>query len=90
MGRRDNFMSNRKYKGDSAAFQNAQRANTTLWGRTFLHFYFSCIGMAIAARLKNENRKSVAVIGDGAMTAGLAFEAMNHAGVTDADMLVIQ
>lgn len=45
--------------------------------------------MAIAAKLKNENRKSIAVIGDGAMTAGLAFEAMNHAGVTDADMLII-
>lgn len=46
--------------------------------------------MAMAAKYKGEeDRKVVAVIGDGAMTAGLAFEAMNHAGVTDADMLVI-
>jgi 1-deoxy-D-xylulose-5-phosphate synthase len=45
--------------------------------------------MALAAKHKGENRKSVAVIGDGAMTAGMAFEAMNHAGVSDADMLII-
>ncbi len=45
--------------------------------------------MAMAAKYKGENRKSVAIIGDGAMTAGLAFEGMNHAGVTDADMLII-
>jgi 1-deoxy-D-xylulose-5-phosphate synthase len=45
--------------------------------------------MALAARHKGEDRKSVAVIGDGSMTAGMAFEAMNHAGVTDADMLII-
>jgi len=44
----------------------------------------------MAARYKNEkDRKAVAVIGDGAMTAGLAFEGLNHAGVTDADLLVI-
>jgi 1-deoxy-D-xylulose-5-phosphate synthase len=45
--------------------------------------------MAMAAKYKGENRKSVAVIGDGAMTAGLAFEAMNHAGVADTDLLII-
>ena len=46
--------------------------------------------MAMAAKYKGENdRKSIAVIGDGAMTAGMAFEAMNHAGVSDADMLII-
>jgi 1-deoxy-D-xylulose-5-phosphate synthase len=45
--------------------------------------------MAIAAKYKGENRKAIAVIGDGAMTAGMAFEALNHAGVADADMLVI-
>jgi len=45
--------------------------------------------MAMAARFKGENRKCVAVIGDGALTAGLAFEGMNHAGVADTDMLII-
>ncbi|MDU1798182.1 MAG: 1-deoxy-D-xylulose-5-phosphate synthase [Pseudomonas aeruginosa] len=46
-------------------------------------------GMAIAARLQGKERKSVAVIGDGALTAGMAFEALNHASEVDADMLVI-
>ena len=53
----------------------------------------AALGMSIAARLKGEDRKAVAVIGDGAMTAGMAFEAMNNAGVAfdgqPADMLVV-
>lgn len=47
------------------------------------------LGMAIASRLQGLDRRTVAVIGDGAMTAGMAFEALNHAGETDADMLVV-
>jgi 1-deoxy-D-xylulose-5-phosphate synthase len=49
----------------------------------------AALGMAIAARAKGEQRRVVAVIGDGAMSAGMAFEAMNNAGVSDADLLVI-
>lgn len=49
----------------------------------------AALGMAIAANLEQQNRKVVAVIGDGAMTAGMAFEALNHAGSTPNDMLVI-
>ncbi|MGE5386482.1 MAG: 1-deoxy-D-xylulose-5-phosphate synthase [Betaproteobacteria bacterium] len=49
----------------------------------------AALGMAVAARQKGEDRKSVAVIGDGAMSAGMAFEALNNAGVADADLLVI-
>jgi len=49
----------------------------------------AALGMAVAAKLKGEDRKSVAIIGDGAMSAGMAFEAMNNAGVSHADMLVI-
>ncbi|MGQ7956334.1 1-deoxy-D-xylulose-5-phosphate synthase [Pseudomonas sp. SP16.1] len=49
----------------------------------------AALGMAIAARLLGEKRKSVAVIGDGALTAGMAFEALNHASDVNADMLVI-
>ena len=49
----------------------------------------AALGMAHAAKLKGENRKAVAIIGDGAMTGGMAFEAMNNAGVSMADMLVI-
>ncbi len=49
----------------------------------------AALGMAIAARLKGEERAVVAVIGDGAMSAGMAFEALNNAGTAGADMLVI-
>lgn len=49
----------------------------------------AALGMAIAARLQNNHKKSVAIIGDGALTAGMAFEALNHAAVVDADMLVV-
>ncbi len=49
----------------------------------------AALGMALAARHKGEERKAIAVIGDGAMSAGMAFEALNNAGVADADMLVI-
>ena len=49
----------------------------------------AALGMALAFKLKGEARRTVAIIGDGAMSAGQAFEAMNNAGVADADMLVI-
>ena len=47
------------------------------------------LGMAVAARLEHKSRQVVAVIGDGAMTAGLAYEALNNGGVLDADLLVV-
>jgi 1-deoxy-D-xylulose-5-phosphate synthase len=49
----------------------------------------AALGMAIASRLQGSERKSIAVIGDGALTAGMAFEALNHAPEVNADMLVI-
>src|SRR4029450_1921900 len=49
----------------------------------------AALGMAIAAARKGDDRRIVAVIGDGAMSAGMAFEALNHAGSLDVDMLVI-
>ena len=49
----------------------------------------AALGMALAAKIKGEARRVVAIIGDGAMSAGQAFEALNNAGVADADMLVI-
>lgn len=49
----------------------------------------AALGMALAAKHKGETRKAIAIIGDGAMSAGIAFEALNNAGVADADMLVI-
>lgn len=49
----------------------------------------AALGMAIAAKAKNEDRKAVAIIGDGGMTAGMAYEALNHGGCIDTDLLVI-
>jgi 1-deoxy-D-xylulose-5-phosphate synthase len=49
----------------------------------------AALGMAVAAKKKGESRKCVAVIGDGAMSAGMAYEAMNNAGAMDVDLLVI-
>jgi 1-deoxy-D-xylulose-5-phosphate synthase len=49
----------------------------------------AALGMAVAAKMKNEKRRCIAVIGDGAMSAGMAYEAMNNAGAMDVDLLVI-
>jgi 1-deoxy-D-xylulose-5-phosphate synthase len=49
----------------------------------------AALGMAVAAKIKNEKRHCIAVIGDGAMSAGMAYEAMNNAGAMDVDLLVI-
>lgn len=89
-GRRDNFMSNRKYKGLSG-FPKRSESEYDAFGVGHSSTSISAaLGMAMAAKYKGEtDRKCVAIIGDGAMTAGMAFEAMNHAGVADTDMLVI-
>ena len=88
-GRRDNFITNRKYKGISGFPKRSESEFDTFGVGHSSTSISAALGMAIAAKYKNENRKSVAIIGDGSMTAGMAFEAMNHAGVADADMLVI-
>src|SRR5438132_7194942 len=49
----------------------------------------AALGMAVAAKIKNEKRHCIAVIGDGAMSAGMAYEAMNNAGAMEVDLLVI-
>ena len=49
----------------------------------------AALGMAVAAKIKKEKRHIIAVIGDGAMTAGLAFEGLNNAGISKSDLLVI-
>ncbi|MCF8213957.1 MAG: 1-deoxy-D-xylulose-5-phosphate synthase [Chitinophagaceae bacterium] len=89
-GRRDNFHTNRKYGGLSG-FPKRTESEYDAFGVGHSSTSISAaLGMAIAAKYNGEkDKKSVAVIGDGSMTAGMAFEAMNHAGVTDADMLVI-
>jgi 1-deoxy-D-xylulose-5-phosphate synthase len=88
-GRRDQFPSNRKYNGLSGFPKRSESEYDTFGVGHSSTSISAALGMAMAAKMKNENRKSIAVIGDGAMTAGLAFEAMNHAGVADSDVLII-
>jgi 1-deoxy-D-xylulose-5-phosphate synthase len=88
-GRRDVFETNRKYKGLSG-FPKRSESNYDTFGVGHSSTSISAaLGMAMASKLKGEtDRKSIAVIGDGSMTAGLAFEAMNHAGVANSDVLI--
>ena len=88
-GRRDNFISNRKYKGLSGFPKRSESEYDTFGVGHSSTSISAALGMSMAAKYKGENRKSVAVIGDGSMTAGMAFEAMNHAGVADSDLLII-
>lgn len=88
-GRRDQFPTNRKYNGLSGFPKRSESEYDTFGVGHSSTSISAALGMAMASKYKGENRKSVAVIGDGAMTAGLAFEAMNHAGVADADVLII-
>jgi 1-deoxy-D-xylulose-5-phosphate synthase len=88
-GRKDSFHTNRKYKGLSGFPKRTESEYDTFGVGHSSTSISAALGMAMAAKMKGENRKSIAVIGDGAMTAGLAFEAMNHAGVADSDVLII-
>ena len=88
-GRRDQFASNRKYKGLSGFPKRSESEFDTFGVGHSSTSISAALGMSMAAKYKGENRKSVAIIGDGSMTAGMAFEAMNHAGVADSDVLII-
>ncbi len=88
-GRRDSFVTNRKYHGLSGFPKRSESEYDTFGVGHSSTSISAALGMAMAAKYKGENRKSIAVIGDGSMTAGMAFEAMNHAGVADSDVLII-
>jgi len=88
-GRRDNFHTNRKYGGLSGFPKRSESEYDTFGVGHSSTSISAALGMAIAAKYKGEKRKSIAVIGDGSMTAGMAFEAMNHAGVAESDVLII-
>jgi 1-deoxy-D-xylulose-5-phosphate synthase len=88
-GRREVFASNRKYKGISG-FPKMAESEYDAFGTGHSSTSISAaLGMAQAAYLKGEKRHVVAVIGDGAMTAGQAFEGLNNAGIGKSDILVI-
>ena len=88
-GRRDAFVTNRKYKGLSGFPKRSESPYDTFGVGHSSTSISAALGMSMAAKYKGEDRKSVAIIGDGSMTAGMAFEAMNHAGVADSDVLII-
>jgi 1-deoxy-D-xylulose-5-phosphate synthase len=88
-GRREQMSTLRMY-GGLAGFPKRDESEYDAFGTAHSSTSLSAVlGMAHAAKLKGENRKAVAIIGDGAMTGGMAFEAMNNAGVSMADMLVV-
>lgn len=89
-GRKDSFKTKRLYKGISG-FPRMTESPYDSFGTGHSSTSISAaLGMAIAAKLQGEtDRLSVAVIGDGSMTGGLAFEALNNAGVYDSNLLII-
>ena len=88
-GRRKAFKTNRQYKGLSG-FPSRSESEFDVFGTGHSSTSISAIlGMAIAAQLLEKKRKHIAVIGDASIASGMAFEALNHAGVTDADILVV-
>ncbi|MCG8310544.1 MAG: 1-deoxy-D-xylulose-5-phosphate synthase [Cytophagales bacterium] len=89
-GRKDKFYTNRTYRGISG-FPKISESEYDAFGVGHSSTSISAaLGMAIASKYKNDkSRQHIAVIGDGAMTGGLAFEAMNHAGVSNSNLLII-
>ncbi len=88
-GRRDCFHTNRRYGGISG-FPRMDESPYDAFGTGHASTSVSAaLGMAVASNLKGDDRHHIAVIGDGSMTGGLAFEGLNHAGVSNANLLVI-
>ncbi|WP_069131504.1 1-deoxy-D-xylulose-5-phosphate synthase [Rhodohalobacter halophilus] len=88
-GRRDQFHTNRKYGGVSG-FPKRSESEYDAFGVGHSSTSISAaLGMAVAGDLNETDQKMVAVIGDGAMTGGMAFEALNNAGAMNSDILVI-
>ena len=89
-GRRDDFHTNRKYKGISGFPKRDESEYDTFGVGHSSTSISAALGMAMASKYKKDKKKQhIAVIGDGAMTAGMAFEAMNHAGVSGTNMLIV-
>lgn len=89
-GRRQHFHKNRKYKGISGFPKMAESVYDAFGTGHSSTSISVALGMAIASGLQNDhNRQHIAVIGDGSMSAGMAFEALNHAGVSGSNLLVI-
>ncbi|MBL6658073.1 MAG: 1-deoxy-D-xylulose-5-phosphate synthase [Flavobacteriales bacterium] len=89
-GRKDRFHTNRIYKGISGFPKRTESEYDTFGVGHSSTSISGALGMAVASNYKNESDKQhIAVIGDGSMTAGLAFEGLNHAGIEKSNLLVI-
>ena len=88
-GRRERMASLRQFSGLSGFPQRSESEYDAFGTAHSSTSISAALGMALASRIKGEDRRSVAIIGDGAMTAGMAFEALNNAGVADCNLLVI-
>jgi len=88
-GRRERMSTLRQWGGLSGFPQRSESAFDAFGTAHSSTSISAALGMAQAARLRGEERHCVAIIGDGAMTAGMAFEALNNAGVAEANLLVI-
>jgi len=83
-------MAHLRMQGGIAGFPRRDESEYDAFGTAHSSTSISAaLGMAVAARIKGTKQRAIAVIGDGAMSAGMAFEALNNAGVMDADLLVI-
>ena len=88
-GRRERMASLRQHGGLSGFPQRAESAHDTFGTAHSSTSISAALGMALASKIKGEERRAIAIIGDGALTAGMAFEALNNAGVADCDLLVV-
>jgi len=89
-GRKDKFHTNRIFGGISGFPKRSESEFDTFGVGHSSTSISAALGMAMASKYKGKNKQQhVAVIGDGALTGGMAFEAMNHAGVSDSNILII-
>lgn len=89
-GRRNSFHTNRMYKGISGFPKRKESKYDTFGVGHSSTSISAALGMAMASKYKgDENKQHIAVIGDGALTGGIAFEGLNHAGVSDSNILIV-
>ena len=88
-GRKSEFHTNRQHKGLSGFPKRDESAYDAFGTGHSSTSISAALGMAIASQLKGENRQHIAVIGDASIASGMAFEGLNHAGVTTANLLVV-
>src|ERR1700712_5089922 len=89
-GRRENFHTNRVYGGLSGFPKRSESEYDSFGVGHSSTSISAALGMAVASKYRNDkNRQHIAVIGDGALTGGMAFEAMNHAGISNTNLLIV-